>query len=166
MVTHKRGTVACLFTAAVLFAFSTLAIAQDGDKNESGYTSQYLANLNKSKINKTADNAKMREEAIKERYGVNKIDPKTAFNEAQKQKKLYGNLLPGGNAPAGVPVWQSLGPNKTNHIQNGISLNVVNSGRMRSILPNPNNPDVVYLLTSSGGLWKTTNFTKAFPSWT
>jgi len=166
MVTHKRGTVACLFTAAVLIAFSTLGFAQAGDKNESGYTSKYLANLNKSKLSKATDAAKARSEALKERFGTTRVDAKQLFTEAQKQKKLYGNLLPGGKAPANAPAWQSLGPIKTNHIQNGISLNVVNSGRMRSILPNPNNPDVVYLLTSSGGLWKTINFTKAFPSWT
>src|SRR3954468_3128496 len=166
MVTHKRGTVACLFTAAVLFAFTSLAIAQDGDANESGYTSKYLANLNKSKLNKKIDDARARQEAMKERFGADRKDVAKIASEAAKQKQRYANLLPGGNAPAGTPVWQSLGPTKTNHIQNGISLNVVNSGRMRSILPNPNNPDVVYLLTSSGGLWKSTNFTKAFPSWT
>lgn len=168
MVTHKRGTVACLFTAAVLFAFgiSTLAIAQDGgDKNESGYTSTYLANLNKSKLGQS-DAAKARTEAMKERFGTGRVDVQRIFGEAQKQQKLYKNLLPGGNAPTGTPGWQSLGPTKTNHIQNGISLNVVNSGRMRTILPNPTNPDVVYLLTSSGGLWKSTNFTKTFPTWT
>jgi hypothetical protein len=170
MVTHKRGTVACLFTAAVLFAFgfSTLAIAQDGgDPNESGYTSTYLANLNKSKLSNATDAAKARSEAMKERFGTGRADVKAILGEANKQKQIYGNsLLPGGNAPVGTPVWQSLGPTKTNHIQNGISLNVVNSGRMRTILPNPTNPDVVYLLTSSGGLWKTTSFTKSFPSWT
>jgi hypothetical protein len=168
MVTHKRGTVVCLFTAAVLFAFgfSTLAIAQDGgDKNESGYTSKYLANLKKSKVNPNIDNARARNEAMKERYGVNKRDAKPFFAEAQKQQKLYRNLLPGGSAPAGTPVWQSLGPTRTNHIQNGITLNAVNSGRMRTILPNPTNGDVVYLLTSSGGLWKTTNFSKQKPTW-
>src|SRR3954463_354358 len=107
MVTHKRGTVACLFTAAVLFAFSTLGFAQDRDKNESGYTSKYLANLNKSRLNKATDAAKARSEALKERFGTSRVDPKNLFHEAQKQQKLYGNLLPGGNSPAGTPVWQS-----------------------------------------------------------
>ncbi len=162
MVTHKHGTVAWLFTATVLFAFSTLAIAQ----NESGYTSKYLANTHLAKLKSNPDNARAREEAMKERLGAEKHDAKPFFDAAKKQQQLYKNLLPGGNAPAGTPVWQSLGPFKTNHIQNGISQNRVDSGRMRSILPNPNNPDSVYLLTSSGGLWKTTNFTKAFPTWT
>ena len=161
MVTHKRGTVAWLFTATVLLALSTLGFAQSKE-----YTSQYLANTHPAKLKNNIDNARARSEAMKERFGVSKPDAKAFIKEAQKQQRLYRNLLPGGNAPAGTPGWQSLGPTKTNHIQNGISLNEVNSGRMRTILPNPNNPDVVYLLTSSGGLWKSTNFTKAFPTWT
>ena len=166
MVSPKRGTAAWLFTTAVLVAFvSSFAFAQDGDRNESGYTSKYLANTNLAKLKSTPDNARAREEAMKERFGTARRDPKPFFSEAQKQRNLYKNLLPGGSAPAGTPAWQSLGPTKTNHIQNGISLNMVNSGRMRTILPNPFSPDVVYLLTSSGGLWKTTNFTKTFPTW-
>jgi len=161
MVTHKRGTVALLFTATVLLGLSTLGFAQSKE-----YTSQYLANTHPAKLKSNIDNARARQEAVKERFGVSKPDAKSFINEAQKQQRLYRNLLPGGNAPAGTPGWQSLGPTRTNHIQNGISLNEVNSGRMRTILPNPSNPDVVYLLTSSGGLWKSTNFTKAFPTWT
>src|SRR3954470_18624700 len=76
MVTHKRGTVACLFTAAVLVAFSTLGFAQAGDKNESGYTSKYLANTHTAKLKSTPDNALAREEAMKERFGVIKRDAK------------------------------------------------------------------------------------------
>src|SRR5436305_4051417 len=163
MVTHNRGTVACLFTAAVLIAFTTLGIAQS---NESGYTSKYLANTSPAKLKTNTDNARAREEAIKQNLGAGKHDAKPFFDAAKKEQQKNKNLLPGGNAPAGTPHWISLGPTKTNHIQNGISQNRVDSGRMRSILPNPNNPDVVYLLTSSGGLWKSTNFTKAFPTWT
>jgi photosystem II stability/assembly factor-like uncharacterized protein len=162
MVTHKRGTVAWLFTAAVLFVFSALTFAQS---NESGYTSKYLANTSPAKLKANTDNARARSEAMKERFGAEKKDAKPFFAEAQKQQKLYRNLLPGGQAPAGTPRWVSLGPTKTNHIQNDISLNMVNSGRMRSILPNPANANVVYLLTSSGGLWKTTDFAKQKPTW-
>jgi photosystem II stability/assembly factor-like uncharacterized protein len=163
MVTHKRGTVAWLFTAAVLITFSTLAI---GQSNESGYTSKYLAHTSPAQLKSNTDNAKARTEAIKQSLGADRHDAKPFFDAALKEQKKNKNLLPGGNAPAGTPTWISLGPTKTNHIQNGISQNRVDSGRMRSILPNPSNPDVVYLLTSSGGLWKTTNFTKAFPTWT
>src|SRR3954463_3623762 len=77
MVTHKRGTVAWLFTATVLFAFSTLAIAQ----NESGYTSKYLANTHTAKLKANADNALARSEAMKERFGVEKRDAKAFIKE-------------------------------------------------------------------------------------
>src|SRR3954447_9499960 len=123
MVTHKRGTVACLFTAAVLIAFTTLGFAQS---NESGYTSKYLAN-NKSKLSKNLDNAKARSEAMKERFGLEKRDAKAIFAAAKKEQQKNANLLPGGHAPAGAPTWVPLGPTRTNHIQNGITLNSVNS---------------------------------------
>src|SRR3954452_23568365 len=142
MVTHKRGTVACLFTAAVLFAFTTLGFAQS---NESGYTSKYLAHTSPAKLKANADNATARTEAIKQNLGADKHDAKPFFAAALKEQKKNRNLLLGGNGPAGKTAWISLGPTKTNHIQNGISQNRVDSGRMRSILPNPNNPDVVYL---------------------
>src|SRR3954447_2028867 len=105
MVTHKRGTVAWLFTAAVLFVFSALTFAQS---NDSGYTSKYLANTSPAKLKVNTDNARARSEAMKERFGVEKKDAKPFFAEAQKQQKLYRNLLPGGQAPAGTPRWVSL----------------------------------------------------------
>ena len=47
-----------------------------------------------------------------------------------------------------------------------VTLHVTDSGRMRTILINPENPDIVFLLTSSGGLWKTENFSSPHPHWT
>src|SRR3954463_8535456 len=72
MVTHKRGTVAWLFTATVLLAFSTLGFAQSKE-----YTSQYLANTHTAKLKSNTDNARARSEALKERFGVNKPDAKS-----------------------------------------------------------------------------------------
>lgn len=42
---------------------------------------------------------------------------------------------------------------------------MVDSGRLRTILPSPNNPNLVYVLSSGGGLWKTENFLSALPDW-
>ena len=63
--------------------------------------------------------------------------------------------------------WQSLGPSNTTRIQNGVNIAYKNSGRMRTILPDPRpqKSDTVYLLTSGGGLWKTTNFSATQPAW-
>src|SRR5262249_9481317 len=74
-------------------------------------------------------------------------------------------LLPGVAPAPGIPVWFNLGPLKSNHIQNGVLRTITNSGRARTILPHPTNPNILYFLTSSGGLWKTTSFQSNKPNW-
>jgi hypothetical protein len=64
--------------------------------------------------------------------------------------------------------WTSIGPTASQKIQNGTGNDRadVNSGRMRTLLPDTGNANVVYALTAGGGLWKTTNFLNANPAWT
>ena len=65
-----------------------------------------------------------------------------------------------GSTPLGAAgSWVSLGPTNANRFQNGVNKPAVDSGRLRNILPDPRDRNVVYVLSSSGGLWKTTNFT-------
>lgn len=93
-------------------------------------------------------------------------DQKTAFNAAvEAQRVQYANLLPGGNAPAGTPTWQSIGPSRNNWWNNAYHFASTNSGRIRSVLQHPLNPDIVYVLTAGGGLWQTANFSKPKPDW-
>jgi photosystem II stability/assembly factor-like uncharacterized protein len=159
-----------LAPAAVLIAGLALTIkpfAQDtvqSDPPDSGYVSAYLANLDRASAGED-ENGRARLEAMRESRGTNKGFGAYVLQQANLQRQLYANLLPGAAAPAGVPSWTSQGPNKTNHIQNGVTLNVTDSGRPRSILVHPTNPDIVYVLTSSGGLWKTTSFTQNKPNW-
>ena len=40
------------------------------------------------------------------------------------------------------------------------------SGRARTILPHPVDPEIVYFLTSGGGLWRTNNWSATSPKWT
>ncbi len=88
------------------------------------------------------------------------------IQELQKQAELFPQQLPGAAAPAGIPTWVSIGPTKANFVQNATPPNpVVDSGRIRTILPHPADPDTLYVLTSGGGLWKTTNFTHPKPTW-
>jgi len=61
--------------------------------------------------------------------------------------------------------WSPQGPTNITRFQNGINRAKDNSGRLRTILPDPRRADTVYLLTSGGGLWKTTNFSAAQPTW-
>ncbi|WLI88107.1 hypothetical protein Q4S45_15335 [Massilia sp. R2A-15] len=85
--------------------------------------------------------------------------------EWSRQRSTYPQLAPGAAAPNGVPVWQSIGPTRANKTQNDIQLSVTDSGRLRTILPHPTDPNTVYLLSSSGGMWKTSNFEAPYPTW-
>ena len=68
---------------------------------------------------------------------------------------------------ANGPKWVNIGPTGADYEQNGsFTGHVRDSGRARTILPHPTNPDIVYLLTSGGGLWRTNNWTSASTQWT
>ena len=61
------------------------------------------------------------------------------------------------NAPG--PKWVSIGPIGADFEQNGsFTGHVRDSGRARAILPHPTEPEIVYFLTSGGGLWRTNNW--------
>ena len=61
--------------------------------------------------------------------------------------------------------WINVGPVRSNWIQNDVRLPKSDTGRLRTILVHPTNPDTVYLLTSGGGLWRTNNFLSPRPDW-
>ncbi|MDB5907277.1 MAG: hypothetical protein JWP34_1391 [Massilia sp.] len=85
--------------------------------------------------------------------------------EFNRQRSTYPQLAPGAAAPAGVPAWQSIGPTRANKTENGIKLSKTDSGRLRTIMPHPTDPNTVYVLSSSGGIWKTSNFEAPYPAW-
>ena len=102
----------------------------------------------------------------KARYGALPADlSRRVAQELDQQRTLYPNLAPGATPPAGVPVWTSIGPTRANRAENGLKLSVTDSGRLRNILPHPTDPNTVYVLSSSGGIWKTTNFESPYPTW-
>ncbi len=85
--------------------------------------------------------------------------------EVVRQQHLYPNLVAG--APhSGAPAWVSAGPRTDMYTVNGVTQNVVDSGRLRSIVPNPANPDQAYVLTAGGGLWRTNTLSKPGSYWT
>ncbi len=111
---------------------------------------------------------------MRERFGgdsvgqtANPLDYKDMMlRETQRQNELYPQLAPGAlPTPFSGPTWISIGPTNAAFETNGVTLNVVDSGRARTILPDPSNQNIVYLLTSGGGLWKTTNFLQTNPTW-
>ncbi len=82
-----------------------------------------------------------------------------------RQAALFGTQLPGSSPPIGTPVWRSLGPTQAKYETNGLTFKVSDSGRVRRVLQDPANDDTVYVLTSGGGLWKTTTFSHVNPRW-
>ncbi len=109
----------------------------------------------------------VRDAETKDRFGdyLSESYKQNLIQTLQQHGVLYGNLLPGGRAPDGVPKWRSLGPTNDNFIHNGVTLNAVDSGRVRTILQSPWETDTVYVLTSGGGLWVTGNFSDDSPDW-
>ena len=67
--------------------------------------------------------------------------------------------------PGAAGTWTNIGPVRSNWIENGVRLTKSDTGRVRTIVSDPTSADVVYLLTSGGGLWKTTNFLSPRPTW-
>jgi len=135
------------------------------DPNDSGYASPYLLAHDWTSED-DADDAMLRTEANLQRRGGNSGFAGDLMLEAQQQRALFPQLVGAAPLAPGIPVWFSIGPTKSNHIQNGVLRTVVDSGRTRSILPHPTDPNTLYLLTSSGGLWKTTDFLMNKPHWT
>lgn len=90
--------------------------------------------------------------------------------EAEGERRRFPTLFPrpGQELPAALngTTWVSLGPTTSAFTQNGITLNKVDSGRLRTILADPADGNTVYALSAGGGLWKTTNFLNATPTWT
>jgi photosystem II stability/assembly factor-like uncharacterized protein len=68
--------------------------------------------------------------------------PDAAVNEAIAQSKAAGQASKG--SPATDQVWAELGPSNI-------------GGRIRDIAADPTTPNVVYIATGSGGLWKSTD---------
>jgi len=85
--------------------------------------------------------------------------------EAKRQRDDYPGRFSQGQGEPNVPSWKSLGPTSDEFIQNSVTLTEIDSGRLRTILPHPTDPDTVYVLSAEGGLWKTTNFRSPNHKW-
>ncbi len=109
----------------------------------------------------------LRGQAFRNVFGkyVDEAYKSSVLRELARKQALYPDQAAGANAPRGMPVWQSIGPRTAKYQFNGVSIDGVDSGRIRTILSDPRNPDKVYVLTSGGGLWKTNNFSNPQPRW-
>ena len=86
---------------------------------------------------------------------------------AARERSRYASTLPQSNtsnaispnvaAVASGTTWTNIGPTKATYEENGGTLNVTDSGRVNAIVTDPANTNIVYLGTSGGGVWKTTD---------
>jgi hypothetical protein len=104
------------------------------------------------------DNPTARLEWQRKAWGV--VSPSFRQNAVKEGKKH------GEKKNAKGPKWVSIGPAGADYEQNGsFTGHVRDSGRARTILPHPTNPDIVYMLTSGGGLWRTNNWQSEQTTW-
>ncbi|MFN8010932.1 MAG: hypothetical protein U0P81_05965 [Holophagaceae bacterium] len=163
-----------LFGLALLLAAGASLAARDGDNNGNGTPTP-------PPTGPGTPDAAARREWWRLRLG-GALSPefmRRAMNEAARQRLLFPQNFPGEAAgkvelPEGTPLavalgattWTNLGPTKSSKIQNsGLMVNKLTSGRVRVILPDPADANTVYVLTSGGGLWKTSNFEDSPPTW-
>jgi photosystem II stability/assembly factor-like uncharacterized protein len=149
---------------------SSAALMAQGPQvpKEGGYVNRHqpksLPTILDSKIK---DDPAGRREATKEQFG-GEFTPEfmeSLMAAANRQVAEYGPAGRGGiKTPAGG-AWTNVGPYRSDWIQNGLRVNESDTGRVRRFLIHPTNPDIVYVLKSSGGLWKTTNFSHPRPNW-
>lgn len=89
---------------------------------------------------------------------------------AAQERARWQTLLPApagdGTAPdpglleaaAAGTTWNSIGPSNASFIKNGsVTLNKVDSGRIRSIVVHPTDGSTIYVAMAAGGVWKTTD---------
>jgi photosystem II stability/assembly factor-like uncharacterized protein len=85
-----------------------------------------------------------------------------------ESRKLAAKHAAGVAQKPSVPAtaWVSLGPTDAPQEFNFFKIDSVDSGRPNAIVVDPRDPNVVYIATSGGGVWKTYNFNaSAGPTW-
>ena len=151
----------------ILAAFSALLAGQQipsgFPQDDTAYKSTYTPTLPRiSPDMRVKDDPRARREWMKERLGgpLSAEFMESMLAAVRMQREQSAALRPGASG-----TWTSLGPVRSNWIQNGVQVTKSDTGRLRTILVHPSNPDIVYLLTSGGGLWKTSNFLSPRPDW-
>ena len=162
---HRASPIA---RAAALIALGLLAggLAQAGSRDDEAIPPHPFDNLGGAE--NEAQSMFDRRDWLIQRFGgrLDKDFFQRTLAQIQAQASRHPELLPGATAPVAVPRWKSIGPVAAQVTQNDIALNAVDSGRIRSILPHPTDPNVVYILSSGGGLWRSSDFNAAYPTWT
>jgi photosystem II stability/assembly factor-like uncharacterized protein len=155
--------------ALLLGALAVPIGAQETQKADDSYVPTYRQLKDTALDEPNGEDPEARREWMRERFAgdltpeftqlvVNELAKAQARNpEAYKWNGAVQAAAPGN--------WFSIGPVRSDWIRNGVRVTASDTGRIRTVLPHPSNPDILYLLTSSGGLWKTTDFTQPRPKW-
>src|SRR5438552_10400390 len=160
----------------LMLALAVPGLAQDSQRSQPVPPEDESTDPRSLGIRERNDNdAWERREWLRERFGgeLDKDFSRRVLKEAAKERSRHpGHFVPATKGSAGLltlapatSAWSNLGPTSSNKIQNFYTLHKVNSGRLRAILPHPTDPNTVYVLAASGGLWKTTDFLDAEPQW-
>jgi hypothetical protein len=143
----------------------------DNDKEEADQDDPSLRLLWQRQASGPASN-ELKQNTLKETAKHNRRSKKNGKGAESVAGTAGASLATGGNVDtstlsASGGQWIPVGPTGADYEQNGsFTGHVRDSGRARTILPHPTNPDILYFLTSGGGLWKTTNFTSSHTTWT
>ena len=153
----------------LLAAVTTLAAqSQNATPRDDAYVSTYRPTPTAGgPDDPVKDDPRARLEDMRERMGGD-LSPEfmeSLMAAANEQSALYGPAGKGSIKVAAGGPWTNIGPYRSNWIQNGLRVNESDTGRVRTFLTYPGNEDILYVLTSSGGLWKTTNFSHPRPAW-
>jgi len=119
------------------------------------------------------DDPGARLQATREWYGVEAAPRARILEAARREKDRYA--IGSGRAASGAQVFVagrvsnssfvSVGPTHAEFAMNGGRYTEIDSGRVRQIVPHPVDPDVLYLSTAGGGVWKTYNARSATILW-
>jgi hypothetical protein len=155
-----RGRASALVSAVALFGLAPVAGAQSPERPEeqAPAITQAQEDPDAKATGVEQDDPSARLEAQRIAWGTVTA---TFRANALKEGKKHSDKK---NGPG--PKWVSIGPTGADYEQNGsFTGHVRDSGRARTILPHPTNPDVVYFLSSGGGLWRTNNWTSSHTQW-
>lgn len=83
------------------------------------------------------------------------FNPQERFDAIAQMERQEADLAKNSFAP--LAAWTELGPNPIPNAQVGTAPSTAASGRVLSIDVHPTNPDIVYVGTAQGGLYRSTN---------
>jgi len=117
------------------------------------------------------DDPAARLRATREWYGDDVAGRARILDAARMERDRYAIGQGGGGSRANAlsatsnGAFVSLGPARADFAVNGVQYSEIDSGRVRQILVHPMDPDVLFISTAGGGVWKTYTATAPTVLW-